>query len=1479
MGSHLSLMAPTAPSIAVSAYVDVLDQIQYLQELGTSRFLKTVKANDTDGSIVIKVFIKPDDNLELSQWRKVLDEQKAKLIDIPSVLPYLKIIETDRAGYLIRQFIKTNIYDRISTRPFLEDVEKKWMIFQLLNTLNECHEQGITHGDIKTENILVTTWNWILLSDFAPFKPVYLPEDNPGSFSFFFDTSQRRTCYLAPERFLNNADYTPELNNDAKITNEMDIFSLGCAIAEIYLEGTPIFSLAQLYKYKRGEFIPDLAVIDDVHIRELVESMISLNPAHRLSAKEYLEKYRRLAFPENFYTFIYEYFKSFNEDIVPFHSTGRVYECDSRINRLYNDFDKISYFLGYKYDVTEEDEMDNDEKIRNGSLVPIRLSLPGIPKNYSLKSTSKVVGGTDDSALIILSFIFTSMRNVRQEASKIQALELILALSERIHDEAKLDRVLPYVIVLFTDSSINVQAAALKSLTQLLLLVDAIGPVNVLLFSEYIIPRLSNLLSNAPPYLRMVFASCLPYLAQTSLRFHDMATILKTTVLETSIDPETENEGFNTAGMFDVSKESLISDFETFAISMLTDPEANVKVALLRNILPLCSFFGKEKTNDLILSHLITYLNDKSSFLRISFVEAVVGLSIYVGTTSLEHYILPLLVQTLTDPEELVVIKVLQIFQDLSKLGLIKKDYIWDLLSTVSKLLLHPNEWIKQSTLSLIITIADTLTLTDLYCMLYPIIRPYIDYDVTDFSWDTLFSVCKRSVSRSVYNLACTWSLRAEDTLFWQQVKSPHTDAFGNRGLDFLSKPIPGMSNSKVSAGNSIIFSNMEVPLSNEDKGWVDRLMSSGLNGQELWKIADLREYIYRVSRLTTRTGSTDFEERNGVEIQQLGVLPRNVFFDSKLHSEVLVTPPIDEISTNSPIPSIDDRLTIDAVLSNGTNTTTDVDTERTLTATELNRSRSVEVNDESGMSLVIGKSKAAPSIKTNEENAYGELESSFQQRKSSLQTNEAPDPNIISSTVTNSYTGNDPYVVRFLNNVKIEPSLEEFPEFNQPIPQAQFNVSISRSWSPKGDLVSHLKEHKSGISTIDVSPDHNFFITGDDDGQLKVWDTMRLERNVTQSSALSVDLESPIVKIKFLSTHYSFAVALKDGSIKVIKINFKKSKRQHTVMDSFTVIRETKLENEYATDLLFGQKDQKHVLYLVTSASSIIAMDIRVMETIFKLEENPSHGNLTCFTVSRDNSWLVIGTSRGILSLWDLRFRLHLKSWKFKSGYPIKKVISCSDDYHLNRKKGRYVTVIGGTGDSDATIWDISTGICREVFTRSAENNNLDKFNLVELNDGKAVESEILKGFSNLELDNIQKDYSFTALQLIEKHIDHRRKFWILTASPAFEMVLWNVHHPEDSRMLSNNSTNNQQGKPTYSTSQINPNLRIITERYPTEPETGSKDAKSKKKRGKGSLLTEAQEELMKRHHDIITDFVLVLKPYEMIVSVDRSGVINVYK
>lgn len=63
-------------------------------------------------------------------------------------------------------------------------------------------------------------------------QKTYLPEDNPADFSYYFDNSGRRTCYLAPERFLGVGD-----KDDGRgVTWAMDVFSVGCVIAELFLE-------------------------------------------------------------------------------------------------------------------------------------------------------------------------------------------------------------------------------------------------------------------------------------------------------------------------------------------------------------------------------------------------------------------------------------------------------------------------------------------------------------------------------------------------------------------------------------------------------------------------------------------------------------------------------------------------------------------------------------------------------------------------------------------------------------------------------------------------------------------------------------------------------------------------------------------------------------------------------------------------------------------------------------------------------------------------------------------------------------------------------------------------------------------------------------------------------------------------------------------------------------------------------------------
>ena len=223
------------------------------------------------------------------------------------------------------------------------------------------------HGDIKMENVMVTSWNWVMLTDFsATFKPTALPEDNPADFSYFFDTSRRRTCYIAPERFrTRNTHSTPSGTNlasaadvadsaastsssattsayDAVVQDvtdtgaemdlapSMDVFSAGCVLIEL-LTDSPPFNFSNLLAYRAGEYSPDrvLDKIDDPHMKDMLSHMIQRDPTRRKTANEYLAEQKGRALPEYFYKFFQSYMQIYSTDPAMMPDQGWMMDLDA----------------------------------------------------------------------------------------------------------------------------------------------------------------------------------------------------------------------------------------------------------------------------------------------------------------------------------------------------------------------------------------------------------------------------------------------------------------------------------------------------------------------------------------------------------------------------------------------------------------------------------------------------------------------------------------------------------------------------------------------------------------------------------------------------------------------------------------------------------------------------------------------------------------------------------------------------------------------------------------------------------------------------------------------------------------------------------------------------------------------------------------------------------------------------------------------
>lgn len=372
------------------------------------------RAKCDEGLVVVKVFVKNDPSLPLESHADKLEAIKRSLANAVNCLPFQRVIVTDKAGFIVREFVKHSLYDRVSTRPFLTTTEKKWITFQVLCALHQCHKQRICHGDIKLENILITSWNWILLSDFASFKPTFLPEDNPADYTYFFDTSRRRTCYIAPERFVASA--TMELStivgegpaDSGTLNTGMDIFSAGCALLELWSEGTAPFEFSQLLAYRSGEeelVARHLQGIADERLRGLLSSMLSRDPCGRKSAEVYLAEERGILFPEYFYSFLQSYMQMFSSlPILP---------PDEKISRLHLDIRQI-------IDILVTKRTDGEE--------------------------TTAARPDEDGLILITTAVTANARGLNHCSSKLDCLAVLREIAEHTTSVIILDRILPTIV-------------------------------------------------------------------------------------------------------------------------------------------------------------------------------------------------------------------------------------------------------------------------------------------------------------------------------------------------------------------------------------------------------------------------------------------------------------------------------------------------------------------------------------------------------------------------------------------------------------------------------------------------------------------------------------------------------------------------------------------------------------------------------------------------------------------------------------------------------------------------------------------------------------------------------------------------------------------------------------------------------------------------------------------------------------------------
>ncbi|KYN31737.1 Phosphoinositide 3-kinase regulatory subunit 4 [Trachymyrmex septentrionalis] len=1207
MGNQLVGIAPSQ-IFPVEHYLTDHSDLLFDVNLGSTRFFKVARARSLEGLIVVKVFAIHDPTLPLSTYKDKLEEIRSKLASAVNCLPFQRMILTEKAGSIMREYVKYSLYDRISTRPFLTSIEKKWITFQVLYALNQAHKFSVCHGDIKLENIMITSWNWVLLTDFASFKPTYLPEDNPADFSYFFDTSRRRTCYIAPERFVKTL--SSELSNTLLLPEQevktgdlhpmMDIFSAGCALTELYNEGHPPFDFSQLLAYRNNEYSVSkhLDSIDDPGIRELLSSMLERNPTNRKSAEIYLAQTRGTIFPEYFYSFLQSYMLIF--------SAAPILSPDEKITRLKKDIGNI-----IKIKSSEDSKQTCDAESKK-----------------SISISSEILEG-----LVIITQLVTScIRGLHYSQSKLHSLEILLELAENVSDETILDRILPYIFHLVHDPAPRVRVSAIHTLTKCLHLVKLIPSSDVNIFPEYILPGLAHITQDEAVIVRAAYAENIAHLAHIALRYLENAHLSN---LSNKEGPKPS---------YDRELQTLHEMVQQSVSMLLTDPKNLVKQTLMENgINKLCVFFGKQKANDILLSHVITFLNDKEDKeLRGSFFECIVGVAAYVGWHS-SPILMPLLQQGLSDPEEFVTTKAINAMATLTELGLLHKSALYQLLSETMVFLVHPNLWIRHATVGFISAAARTLNVVDVQCKVQTMLQPYLKHSLIQIEKEILLlEALVPPISRIVYDSVVKYNDVEELFQVLEQRQAVRAKAI----TDVVSPQYNDMSTS---------LKNLFRRLSSES-------MTEAVEDQLLI----MKPHLMKINKY-----------RNSADTKQNAIKP----VDGKLelspmkdrirHHVVILYPDTKGDLTLPPFKRLD-RRTSETV---GTYATMNQEW-RTMFAAQDNAQHAiVKMSDMTGSSGSPSQSIHSGDIHLSPHHCLSDMTSinslmndhSLHER-SYIQYRCAPCRLEVRQL---TYRKQEQHAAvlrakRWANNIACEAG----------------STSLPKDWRPRGVPVAHLHEHRAAVNRLVSIPDTNLFASSSSDGCIKIWDASKMEgRNIANRSRQTyMHRGGPLVGLTVCDQGQSLASsASSSGTVFVLRIEPNSSK-----MSLIGTRQLDPQEEGSAVDLQYLDSGSQSVLVYASLYGSLVGWDLRCPGTTWRLENDLKHGVITSFCVNSHQQWLTLGTSSGIHTCWDLRFQLPITSIKHPTGARVRKVITHPTEHSW--------IISAVQGNNEISMWNLET-------------------------------------------------------------------------------------------------------------------------------------------------------------------------------------------
>jgi len=154
-----------------------------------------------------------------------------ELVDHENIITLLDVFraDNDKDIYLVFEFMETDLHAVIRAN-ILEDIHKRFIIYQLLKAIKYMHSAKVVHRDIKPSNLLLNSECLVKVADFGLARSINSTANKDEKTTQILTDYVATRWYRAPEILLGSTNYT----------EGVDMWSVGCILGEL-IGGKPMF--------------------------------------------------------------------------------------------------------------------------------------------------------------------------------------------------------------------------------------------------------------------------------------------------------------------------------------------------------------------------------------------------------------------------------------------------------------------------------------------------------------------------------------------------------------------------------------------------------------------------------------------------------------------------------------------------------------------------------------------------------------------------------------------------------------------------------------------------------------------------------------------------------------------------------------------------------------------------------------------------------------------------------------------------------------------------------------------------------------------------------------------------------------------------------------------------------------------------------------------------------------------------------------